>query len=154
MVSVVDIFEKYPQNPSSLISILNDIQKKFNYLPFEVLQQVSKRLHVSLAKIYGITTFYSQFKLNEPGKYKIKSCHGTACYVKNAEMITNALKYDFNIIPGNTTDDGLFSLEYVSCIGACALAPNVEINSEIHGEMDTKKMRKAIKRIKRLEGSK
>jgi NADH:ubiquinone oxidoreductase subunit E len=153
MESVVDILEKYPENPSSLISILNDIQKKYDYLPFEVLQQVSKRFHVSPAKVYGVITFYSQFKLNKPGKYKIKSCQGTACYVKNAEMITNTLKFDYNIIPGKTTEDGLFSLEYVSCIGACALAPNIEINGEILGEMDSKIMRNTIKRIKRLEGS-
>lgn len=154
MELVFDILEKYPEKPSSLISILNDIQKNYDYLPFEALKQVSLNLNVSLAKIYGIATFYSQFKLSKPGKYKIKSCHGTACYVKNAEMITNTLKFDFDILPNKTTTDGLFSLEYVSCIGACALAPNVEINGEIYGEMDSKTMRKTIKKIKRLEGLK
>ncbi|OLS22678.1 MAG: NADP-reducing hydrogenase subunit HndA [Candidatus Heimdallarchaeota archaeon LC_3] len=156
MVALImdDIFDKYRGDSTALISMLNDIQKKYKYLPMEALEQVSKKLHVSLAKIYGIITFYSHYKLNKPGKVNIKICHGTACYVKNAEMITNALKFDYDIIPNKTTEDGLFSLEHVSCIGACALAPTLEINGEIHGEMDTKKIRKIINKIKRLEGSK
>ena len=154
MEMIEDIFKDYQYDSTSLISLLNDIQEKYGYLPFSVLEQVSKRLNVSLAKIYGIITFYSHYKLNKPGKFNIKICHGTACYVKNAEMITNVLKYDYDLLPGKSTQDGLFSLEQVSCIGACALAPNVEINGEIHGQMDSKKMRKTLKRLKRLEGTK
>jgi NADH:ubiquinone oxidoreductase subunit E len=154
MASLVEILDNYPKKSSSLIGVLNDIQNKYDYLPFEILQEVSKRFHVSLAKIYGVITFYSHYKLNKPGKFKIKICHGTACYVKNAEMITNTLKFDFDIRPGETTEDGLFSMDHVSCIGACALASTVEINGEVHGEMDSKKIRKTINKIKRLEGSK
>lgn len=147
---MLDILDKYQKGDSTaLISILNEIQEKYGYLPMNALEKVSKNLRISLAKIYGVVTFYSQFKLNKPGKYNIKSCHGTACYVKNAGMITNTLKFDYEIEPGKTTKDGLFSMEHVSCIGACALAPVVEINGEIHGEMDSKRMRRIVKKLKR-----
>lgn len=149
MESMLDILDKYQGDSTALISILNEIQKKYGYLPMSALEEVSKNLRISLAKIYGVVTFYSQFKLNKPGKYNIKSCHGTACYVKNAGMITNTLKFDYEIEPGKTTKDGLFSMEHVSCVGACALAPVVEINGEIHGEMTSKKMRRVVKKLKR-----
>lgn len=149
MESMLDILDKYHGDSTALISILNEIQKKYGYLPMSALEEVSKNLRISLAKIYGVVTFYSQFKLNKPGKYNIKSCHGTACYVKNAGMITNTLKFDYEIEPGKTTKDGLFSMEHVSCVGACALAPVVEINGEIHGEMTSKKMRRVVKKLKR-----
>lgn len=149
MESMLDILDKYHGDSTALISILNEIQKKYGYLPMSALEEVSKNLRISLAKIYGVVTFYSQFKLDKPGKYNIKSCHGTACYVKNAGMITNTLKFDYEIEPGKTTKDGLFSMEHVSCVGACALAPVVEINGEIHGEMTSKKMRRVVKKLKR-----
>lgn len=149
MESMLDILDKYQGDSTALISILNEIQEKYGYLPMSALEEVSKNLRISLAKIYGVVTFYSQFKLNKPGKYNIKSCHGTACYVKNAGMITNTLKFDYEIEPGKTTKDGLFSMEHVSCVGACALAPVVEINGEIHGEMTSKKMRRVVKKLKR-----
>lgn len=149
MESMLDILDKYHGDSTALISILNEIQEKYGYLPMSALEEVSKNLRISLAKIYGVVTFYSQFKLNKPGKYNIKSCHGTACYVKNAGMITNTLKFDYEIEPGKTTKDGLFSMEHVSCVGACALAPVVEINGEIHGEMTSKKMRRVVKKLKR-----
>lgn len=149
MESMLDILDKYHGDSTALISILNEIQEKYGYLPMSALEEVSKNLRISLAKIYGVVTFYSQFKLDKPGKYNIKSCHGTACYVKNAGMITNTLKFDYEIEPGKTTKDGLFSMEHVSCVGACALAPVVEINGEIHGEMTSKKMRRVVKKLKR-----
>ena len=146
-----EILRKYEYKGSSIVQVLSELQNLHSYLPFEDLEYISRRLNLPLAKIYGIITFYADFKLNKPGKYNIKSCHGTACYVKNAEMITNTLKFDFDIEPGKTTDDELFSMEHVSCIGACALAPVVEINGEVHGEMDSKQMRRIVKRLKREE---
>lgn len=144
-----EILRKYDYKGSAIIQILSDLQDFHSYLPFDKLEYISKSLNLPLAKIFGIITFYADFKLNKPGKYNIKSCHGTACYVKNAEMITNTLKFDFEIEPGKTTSDELFSMEHVSCIGACALAPVVEINGEVHGEMDSKKMRRIVKKLKR-----
>ncbi|MHA2098570.1 MAG: NADH-quinone oxidoreductase subunit NuoE family protein [Candidatus Kariarchaeaceae archaeon] len=144
-----EILRKYDYNSSSIIQILSELQELHSYLPFEEIEFISKTLKLPLAKIYGIITFYADFKLNKPGKYNIKSCHGTACFVKNANMITNTLKFDFEIEPGKTTSDELFSMEHVSCIGACALAPVVEINGEVHGEMDSKQMRRIVKRLKR-----
>lgn len=149
-----EILRKYEYKGSSIIQVLSELQEIHSYLPFEELKYISRSLKLSLSKIYGIITFYADFKLNKPGKYNIKSCHGTACYVKNADMITNTLKFDFDIEPGKTTSDDLFSMEHVSCIGACALAPVVEINGEVHGEMDSKQMRRIVKRLKREnEGS-
>ncbi|OLS23881.1 MAG: NADP-reducing hydrogenase subunit HndA [Candidatus Heimdallarchaeota archaeon LC_2] len=146
-----EILRKYEFKGSSIIQILSDLQNSHSYLPFKELEYISKRLNLPLSKIFGIITFYADFKLNQPGKYNIKSCHGTACYVKNAEMITNTLKFDFEIEPGKTTSDELFSMEHISCIGACALAPVLEINGEVYGEMDSKKMRRIIKKLKREE---
>ena len=144
-----EILRKYEYKGSAIIQILSDLQDFHSYLPYEKLEYISKRLNLPLSKMFGIITFYADFKLNKPGKYNIKSCHGTACYVKNAEMITNTLKFDFELEPNKTTSDELFSMEHVSCIGACALAPVVEINGEVHGEMDSKKMRRIVKKLKR-----
>ncbi len=144
-----EILRKYKYKGSAIVQVLSNIQDSHGYLPYEELIYISNKLNLPLSKIYGIITFYADFKLNKPGKYNIKSCHGTACFVKNADMITNTLKFDFDIEPGKTTSDELFSMEHVSCIGACALAPVVEINGEVHGEMDSKQMRRIVKRLKR-----
>jgi NADH:ubiquinone oxidoreductase subunit E len=144
-----EILRKYNYDRSSIVQILSHLQEIHSYLPFRELEYISDVLSLPLSKIFGIITFYADFKLNKPGKYNIKSCQGTACFVKNANMITNTLKFDFEIEPGKTTSDQLFSMEHVSCIGACALAPVVEINGEVHGEMDSKQMRRIVKRLKR-----
>lgn len=144
-----EILKKYEYRASAIVQILSKLQNIHGFLPFGELEYIAKRLSLPLSKIFGIITFYADFKLNKPGKYNIKSCHGTACFVKNADMITNTLKFDFEIEPGKTTSDEIFSMEHVSCIGACALAPVVEINGEVHGEMDSKQMRRIVKRLKR-----
>lgn len=148
---ISDLLEKYRGDPASLISVLNEVQEKFKYLPYSVLEQVSISLKVSMAKIYGIVTFYHHYKLEKPGKYLIRCCEGTACHVKNSNMIINTLDLDYNIKIGQTTDDGLFSMEQVACMGGCALAPIVEINGERHGKMDHKKIKRLIREIKKKE---
>lgn len=154
IVSEIDeILRKYDSKGSDIVQILSDLQSLYRYLPFEDLEYISERLNLPLSKIFGIITFYSDFKLIKPGKYHIKSCHGTACYVQNAEMISHILKYDFQIEPNLESVEGMFSMEHVSCIGACALAPVVEINGEVHGEMDSKKISRVIKKIKREDKS-
>ncbi len=98
-----EILRKYEYKGSAIVQILSDIQDFHTYLPYEELEYISERLNLPLSKIFGIITFYADFKLNKPGKYNIKSCHGNACYVKNAEMITKTMKFYFEIEPGKTT---------------------------------------------------
>ncbi len=146
------IMEKYNWDSSAIISILNEIQKHYDYLPFDALKYISKELNVPLSKINGIITFYANFTTNKPGKYKLRACHGTACFVKGANPLTDTLETEFGIVDGKTTEDGLFTLEVIACLGACAIAPVIEINGEVHGEMDPKKLKRLIKSIKRKEG--
>lgn len=147
----LEVLDKHNREPSSLISILNEIQEEYHYIPRDIIEILADELKVSRAKIFGVITFYAQFKLVKPGKYMIKVCNGTACFVGGSGMIKNSLKFEFNILTDQTTEDGLFSMEEVSCIGACALAPVLDINGEVHGKMNTKKLKRAVKDIKRRE---
>ncbi|MCY3412175.1 MAG: NAD(P)H-dependent oxidoreductase subunit E [Candidatus Heimdallarchaeota archaeon] len=149
--TVSQILEKYNGDSSALITILNEVQETYQYLPREALDAIAKDLKISLAKIFGVVTFYSQYKLEKPGKYSIKCCHGTACYVKGATSITQTLDLEHNIRKAETTQDGVFSMEEVACLGACALAPVVEINGEIFGKLDSNKINKIITDIKEKE---
>ena len=151
LTSTLDIILEHNRDPASLINILNEIQEEQGFLPMPSLELLAKELKISLSKIHGVITFYSQYKLNKPGKYEIRVCNGTACFVKDSRILIDTLKSDFNIVSDTTTEDGVFSMETVSCLGCCALAPVVEINGEIHGEMNSSKLKRLIKGIKRKE---
>jgi NADH:ubiquinone oxidoreductase subunit E len=141
------ILENYPKEKDRLIGILNDIQEKFGYIPKEAQIEVSKFLGISLAEIYGVITFYSRFTLEPRGKYKISICLGTACFVKGSQALLDRVKERLNLEPGQTTEDGLFSLDDVRCVGACGLAPVFMINGEVHGNATVKQLDMAIDRI-------
>lgn len=146
-----NFIDKHGRDPSSLITILNEVQDYFHYLPKESLNIISKELHVSLAKIHGVITFYTQFKLTKPGKHIIQACHGTACYVRGAQQLTNILTNDFGLEDGKTSENGIFSLEVVACFGVCASAPVVEIDGNTYGKLTPKKLDREIKKIIRDE---
>lgn len=144
-----DIFKYYPANDrSNLIAILQQIQEEYGYLPEEALQDVANFLCMPLSGVYGVATFYNQFRLTPLGKNVIRVCRGTACHVKNSANILTALETELNIIAGATTRDKLFTLETVACIGACSIAPVININEEYYGRITVKEIPKIIKKYK------
>jgi len=132
--NVCEILEQHDRSPARMVPILQDIQKEYRYLPEEVLTFVATALGVSPARVFGVATFYSQFTLEPRGKYVLQICDGTACHVKGSMDIYEALAERLNLEEGQeTTSDLLFTVETVSCVGACGLAPVLTINGEVHG---------------------
>ena len=129
------ICDKYAGENTPLIMILSDSQNEFGYVPLEVQELVSAKTGISVAEIYGVVTFYSFFSLTPNGKYVIGCCLGTACYVKGAQQIIDKFSEILGVGPGQTTEDGLFTIDALRCIGACAAAPAVTINGKIHARV-------------------
>lgn len=123
---------------SDLISILQEVQAKFGYLPENAMQQVADFVRMPVSQVYGVATFYALFRLTPGGKRTIRVCQGTACHVQGGPKILDTIKEKLKVTPGGTTPDGNFSLEVVSCIGACALAPNMTIDKEVYGQLTPK----------------
>ena len=132
---ITEICARYENEKTPLMMILSDIQNEYGYIPLEVQQIVSKRTGISVAEIYGVVTFYSFFSLEPKGKYVIGCCLGTACYVKDAQQVLDRFSELLNINPGQTTADGLFTLDALRCIGACGIAPAVTINGKVYPKM-------------------
>jgi NADH-quinone oxidoreductase subunit E len=134
--SLAHIKEKYRDaRRESLIPILQDLQLYQGYLAEEALQEVSRMLALPLSKVYGVASFYNQFRFQPIGRYHILVCRGTACHVRSSVKVLQALRRELKIEPGQTTRDGLFTLDTVACIGACGLAPVMCINGEFHAKM-------------------
>lgn len=145
---VCDILQKYDYNPSKLIPILQATQEEYRYLPEEIMTFIASSLDVSPAKVYGVATFYSHFALEPKGKYIIKVCDGTACHVKNSVPIIEAIQLKLGLKNKvNTTEDMMFTLETVSCLGACGLAPVVVVNEDVYSQMTPKKTTAIIDEI-------
>ena len=132
LTSVID--QHYEQG-TGLIALMQDTQSIYGYLPRAALQELSLHTGVSLSQIYGVATFYNQFRFQPPGKYHVQVCRGTACHVKGSLSVLEAVKRALSVEPGQTTRDGMFSLEVVACIGACGLAPVICINGEFHAKV-------------------
>ena len=131
--SIDTVLEKYSNaKRDSLIPLLQEVQELNGFLSEDSISQIAKVLGLSASKIYGVATFYNQFRFDKPGTYQIQICRGTACHVKGSATVLEALKADLGIDAGETTRDGLFSLEVVACIGACGLAPVISVNGEFH----------------------
>lgn len=131
-----EICDRYVDERTPLMMILSDVQKEYGYIPLEVQELVSERTGISVAEIYGVVTFYSFFSLKPKGKYVIGCCLGTACYVKGAQQIIDKFSDLLHIKPGETSDDGLFTLDALRCIGACGIAPAVTINGTVYPKMN------------------
>ena len=129
---IEEICDTYANEPSPLMMILSDIQKKYGYIPLEVQEVVSQKTGIPVAEIYGVVTFYSFFSLKPKGKYVVGICLGTACYVKNSQAVLDKFTEKLGIKSGETTEDGLFTIEAIRCIGACALAPAMSINGKVY----------------------
>ncbi|MBQ8637669.1 MAG: NAD(P)H-dependent oxidoreductase subunit E [Lachnospiraceae bacterium] len=152
-LSVVDeILSKYDPNPANLIPIMQEIQGVYKYLPREALEMVSVHLDLSISKIYGVATFYENFSLEAKGKYIIRCCDGTACHVRNSTQILKALREELGLEEKqHTTPDMLFTLETVSCLGACGLAPVMVINDDVYASVTVDKVKETIKALREKE---
>lgn len=139
-----DILSRYTGDKSELIPILQETQEKFRYLPAEAMQQISRFLGIPESAVFGVVTFYAQFKLVPSGRRIVRVCRGTACHVRGGARILREVERRLNLKPGETTEDLEYTLETVACIGACALAPTMTIEKEAHGQMTTKKVTEAF----------
>ncbi len=142
------LIEKYKGKKGSLIPLLQGAQSIYGYIPEEAFRKISDDTGLSLSDMYGVATFYAQFRLKPAGKHIIKVCHGTACHVQNADSITDAIKEALNVKDGETTPDRLFTLESVACLGCCSLAPVMMIGEETYGKLTGASAVKVIKDIK------
>lgn len=129
------IINEHKNQPGALMPILHETQELFGYLPEEAQKRISEALNISMAEIYGVATFYSRFTLKPRGKHTIGVCLGTACYVKNAQGVIDKVKKALNIEAGDTTEDGLFTLEATRCIGCCGLAPVMTVGEDVYGKI-------------------
>ena len=142
-----ELLKKYNHSKENLIQILNDVQEYYGYIPEKSQKKISEYLKISMAEIYGVITFYSRFTLKPKGKYNIAICLGTACFVKGSEKIMDRAKEKLKIEPGETTKDGMFSLEETRCVGACGLAPVFTVNGEVYGNATVQKLDEVIDEI-------
>ena len=133
--------------------ILSDIQNEYGYIPLEVQQIVSKKTGISVAEIYGVVTFYSFFSLEPKGKYVIGCCLGTACYVKGAQQIVDKFSEILGIKPGQTTEDGMFTIDALRCICACGIAPAVSINGKVYPKVTVPQVAKIVEEYRAMGGA-
>jgi NADH-quinone oxidoreductase subunit E/NADP-reducing hydrogenase subunit HndA len=148
-----EICDRYVNETTPLMMILSDIQKEYGYIPLEVQEIVSERTGVSVAEIYGVVTFYSFFSLTPKGKYVIGVCLGTACYVKGAQQIVDKFSEIIGIKPGETSADGLFTLDALRCIGACGIAPAVTINGKVYPKVTVDAVPKIVEEYRAMGGA-
>ncbi len=144
VAKIKEICSRYTDENTPLMMILSDIQNEYGYIPLEVQELVSQETGIPVAEIYGVVTFYSFFSLTPKGKYVIGCCLGTACYVKGAQQVIDKFAEELKIQPGETTDDGMFTLDALRCIGACGIAPAVSINGKVYPKMTVSQVREVI----------
>lgn len=137
---VQQLLQQYTQDKENLITILNEVQEKYGYIPKIAQLEIAEYLKIPLAEVYGVITFYSRFTLVPKGKYNISICLGTACFVKGSKDILDRAKAKLGIEEGQTTKDGKFSLDTTRCVGACGLAPVFTVNDEVYGKATVKKL--------------
>lgn len=143
------VLANYSHDRANLIPIMQDMQAEYKYLPREVLERIAQHLGVSISKIYGVATFYENFSLEAKGKYVLRVCDGTACHVRKSTEILKEIYSELGLSEKkHTTDDRLFTLETVSCLGACGLAPVMVVNDEVHPSMTVEKVRALLKTLK------
>lgn len=144
MEVIRQIVEKYDRRESSLIAMMQDIQKTEGYLPKEALVTVAKEVGVPLSRLYALATFYKAFSLTPRGRHTVHVCTGTACHVRGAEKLMDKLERDLGVKEGETTEDGRFTLEGVRCVGCCGLAPVVVVGENFHGKLSQKDLDKVL----------
>ncbi len=141
----MNLFENYPKEQRYTLSILQDLQKKYNYIPKEKLIELSQYLDIPISKLYSMATFYKALSLEPKGKNIIKVCDGTACHIRSSQTLLDEIENTLGIKPGETTKDGKFSLETVNCLGSCAIAPVMVINDKYYGKLTSAMVRNILK---------
>lgn len=142
------VLDTYAEVPGSLIAILQETQDLYGYLPIDVMELISQRTGTPIATVIGVATFYAQFRLQPVGKYLIMLCQGTACHVNGSELISAAITDELGIEDGQTTEDGLFSLKHVACLGCCSLSPVMMINGQTYGSLTPDKAKKVLRTLR------
>lgn len=148
---LIPVFERYKDKPGSLISVLQEAQALYGYLSTDMLEHIARGIGVKPAKVHGVATFYTQFRLKPVGKYLIMLCKGTACHVNGADGIKGAIAEELDIEEGETTADKLFTLDIVACLGCCSLSPVMMINGETYGKLTPLKAKEIIRELKARE---
>ena len=144
---LAEILAKYPRRDRGyLIPILQEVQESQGYVSPNVIDEIAAFTGISPGEIFGVASFYAHFRFTKPGKHTVKVCRGTACHVRGSERILEAVERDLKIKAGETTSDGLFSLERVACFGCCALAPVVVMDKDVHGRMSSPKAQRLLRR--------
>lgn len=146
-----DYIEELGAKPEELIAVLHRAQHIFGYLPREVQEFIAEKLNINVSKVYGVVTFYSFFTMEKKGKYVINVCLGTACFVRGADKILKEFENKLGIKNGETTEDGLFTLSSLRCVGACGLAPVVQVNGKTYGNATTETVDEILKEYRSLE---
>ena len=142
------VIDEYAGIKGSLITILQHTQDIYGYLPKEAIEKISEATGIATSEIMGVGTFYTQFRFQPVGKYLIMLCQGTACHVNSSELILQTIKDELGIDDGETTDDGLFSLKCVACLGCCSLSPVMMINDNTYGSLTPDKTKKILKELR------
>lgn len=140
----LEIIKKYPKEKRFTLAILQDIQREYSYIPREYMESIAEYLNAPISGVYSMATFYKALSLKPKGKFTIKVCNGTACHIRDSKFILDELLKVLEIQAGETTKDGLFSVEIVNCIGACALAPVILINDKYYGSMTKEKVKSVL----------
>ena len=143
--------EELKDQPGALMPVMQRAQNIFGCVSLDVQKLIAEKLGVTLSEVYGVATFYSQFKLKPAGKYTISVCLGTACYVKGSQKVLDRLSEELNIPVGDTTDDGLFTLQATRCLGACGLAPVMTVNDEVYGGLTPDDIPGILEKYRELE---
>ena len=144
LTKLPEIIDKHPRKPSSLIMILQDIQKEYRYLPGEAMRKTAEMLQLPLSKVYSVATFYNAFSLIPRGEKVIRVCVGTACHIRGSRQIQEQFEHHLKIKPGQTTPDMKHSLEVVGCVGACAMAPVVMVNDNYYGNIKANRVKQLV----------
>ena len=143
-----DVLKEWSLERGNVIPLLQKTQEIYGYLPREAMEEIGRITGKSGAEIYGVATFYAQFRFEPIGKHVIKVCHGTACHVSGAEMLDQTIENELAVNPGQTTKDMKFTVERVACLGCCSLAPVVMIDGEVYGKLNGDKLKKILKKFK------
>jgi NADH:ubiquinone oxidoreductase subunit E len=144
------IVDAYGCHRDSLISILQDVQSEYSYLPEDMLRQVAKRLELPLIQVYGVATFFKAFSLEPRGRQTVSVCLGTACHVRGAQTVLDEVKRQLSVEPGDTTKDMQFTLETVNCLGACAIGPIVVVDDNYQGQMRPGRVKSVLKQYQKV----
>jgi len=145
-----DYIDSFAEKEKGLIAILHKAQSIFGYLPENLQEHIAEKIGISIAKVYGVVSFYNYFTTEPRGKYQVSVCTGTACYVRGADNITKELKKELKIDVGGMTEDRLFSLDCLRCVGACGLAPVIIIGEDVHGKIKPSDVKKIIAKYRNI----